>query len=138
MAADDQLSTQDNTSTLNCRAITGPGQSSPHAFGNRAKTYIDAAGVFQPKNEPACPDRGRSDAGLPPKGDPAVPAFADHGWRWGGAWTTPIGYQHFERRFQRDIVVGARLRWSASRADSCAGGGQPLMCLITFAQIRKR
>ncbi|WP_196761560.1 M15 family metallopeptidase, partial [Mycobacterium avium] len=35
--------------------------------------------------------------GLLHDGDPAVRAFADSGWRWGGQWTAPVDYQHFER-----------------------------------------
>jgi D-alanyl-D-alanine carboxypeptidase len=23
--------------------------------------------------------------------------FTDRGWQWGGDWTNPIDYQHFER-----------------------------------------
>jgi hypothetical protein len=26
-----------------------------------------------------------------------VAAFARHGWTWGGTWTSPVDYQHFER-----------------------------------------
>ena len=43
-------------------------------------------------------DRKRTDPGMLHAGDPAVRAFTDRGWRWGGYWRTPKDYQHFERR----------------------------------------
>jgi hypothetical protein len=30
--------------------------------------------------------------------NPAVRAFTDRGWTWGGDWHNPIDYQHFEYR----------------------------------------
>ena len=42
-------------------------------------------------------DRSRAVPGLLHGADPTVHVFTDRGWRWGGYWTTPIDYQHFER-----------------------------------------
>lgn len=103
--ADDELSMRDNnTSAFNCRDIPGSGSWSWHAYGRAIdlnpliNPYIDAAGDFQPDNAEVYLDRGRIDPGLLRDGDPAVLAFTDRGWRWGGHWRTPKDYQHFERR----------------------------------------
>ncbi|MGV0872073.1 M15 family metallopeptidase [Mycolicibacterium sp. XJ879] len=103
--ADDELSMRDNnTSAFNCRDIPGSGSWSWHAYGRAIdlnpliNPYIDAAGDFQPDNAEVYLDRSRIDPGLLHDGDPAVLAFTDRGWRWGGHWRTPKDYQHFERR----------------------------------------
>ncbi|MGE2724442.1 M15 family metallopeptidase [Mycolicibacterium pulveris] len=103
--ADDELSMRDNnTSAFNCRDIPGSGSWSWHAYGRAIdlnpliNPYIDAAGDFQPDNAEVYLDRDRIDPGLLHDGDPAVLAFTDRGWRWGGHWRTPKDYQHFERR----------------------------------------
>lgn len=101
--ADDELSMRDNnTSAFNCRDIPGTGSWSYHAYGRaidlnpRFNPYIDSTGAFQPANAEVYLDRNRIDPGLLKAGDPAVRAFTDHGWQWGGAWRTPKDYQHFE------------------------------------------
>jgi hypothetical protein len=101
--ADDELSMQDNnTSAFNCRGIPGTGRWSYHAYGRAidvnamVNPYVDETGAFQPKNAAIYLDRTRRDQGMLHEGDPAVRAFTDRGWRWGGRWTSPIDYQHFE------------------------------------------
>ncbi|WNG88599.1 M15 family metallopeptidase [Mycobacterium sp. ITM-2016-00317] len=101
--ADDELSMRDNnTSAFNCRDIPGTGNWSLHAYGRavdvnpRLNPYIDRRGDFQPANAGPWVDRTRTDAGMLHDGDPAVRAFTDRGWRWGGHWRTPFDYQHFE------------------------------------------
>ena len=103
-AADDELSMEDNNSSaFNRRGIPGTNQWSQHAYGRAIdlnplfNPCVYASGAFQPKNAAAYLDRSRTDPGLLRGGDPAVHVFADRGWRWGGYWTTPIDYQHFER-----------------------------------------
>ena len=102
--AEDELSMEDNnTSAFNCRGIHGTNRWSQHAYGRAIdlnpllNPSIDSPGVIEPKNAAAYLDRSRTDPGLLHGGDPAVHAFTDRGWRWGGYWTTPIDYQHFER-----------------------------------------
>lgn len=102
--ADDELSMADNnTSAFNCRGIPGSDQWSPHAYGRAidlnplVNPCIYSGGAFEPKNAAAYLDRSRTDPGLLHDGDPAVRVFTDRGWRWGGAWTTPLDYQHFEQ-----------------------------------------
>ncbi|EJZ10976.1 M15 family metallopeptidase [Mycolicibacterium vaccae] len=101
--ADDELSMRDNnTSAFNCRDIPGTGSWSLHAYGRavdvnpRLNPYIDRRGEFQPANAGPWVDRVRTDPGMLHDGDPAVRAFTDRGWRWGGHWRTPLDYQHFE------------------------------------------
>ncbi len=103
-AADDELSMEDNnTSAFNCRGIPGSNQWSQHAHGRaidlnpRLNPCVYARGTFQPQNAADYLDRSRTDPGLLHDGDPAVRAFTDREWRWGGDWMEPIDYQHFER-----------------------------------------
>ncbi len=102
--ADDELSMEDNnTSAFNCRLVPGTDQWSPHAYGRAIdiNTLVNpclyASGYFEPQNAAAYLDRTRTAPGLLHNGDPAVHAFTDRGWRWGGEWTGPLDYQHFER-----------------------------------------
>ncbi|BBX99720.1 hypothetical protein MSEO_02200 [Mycobacterium seoulense] len=102
--ADDELSMEDNnTSAFNCRHIPGTNDWSPHAYGRaidlnpRVNPCLYASGYFEPENAAAYLDRNRTDPGLLHVGDPAVRVFTDRGWRWGGEWTAPLDYQHFER-----------------------------------------
>ena len=99
--AQDELSMQDNnTSAFNCRALVDGW--SLHAYGRAVDVnplvnpYIDAAGNLEPTTAARYLDRSRDDLGLLRADSPAVRAFTDRGWRWGGAWTDPVDYQHFE------------------------------------------
>lgn len=101
--AEDELSMRDNnTSGFNCRDIPGTGRWSLHAYGRavdinpRQNPHIDRRGEFQPANAGPFVDRARRDPGMLHDGDPAVRAFTDRGWAWGGYWRTPKDYQHFE------------------------------------------
>jgi len=103
--AEDELSMRDNnTSAFNCRGIPGSQSWSLHAYGRAIDVnpllnpYIDSSGDLQPATAGPYLDRTRIDPGLLHPGDPAVLAFTDRGWRWGGAWRSPIDYQHFELR----------------------------------------
>ena len=103
-AADDELSMEDNnTSAFNCRGIPGTTRWSQHAYGRAIdlnpllNPCIFASGELQPHNAAAYLDRSRTEPGLLHGADPAVHAFTDRGWRWGGDWLGPIDYQHFER-----------------------------------------
>ena len=99
--AEDELSMQDNnTSGFNCRPL-GNGWSE-HAYGRAVDVnplvnpYRDASGDLQPKTAARYLDRTRDNLGLLHAGDAAVRAFTDRGWHWGGAWSNPVDYQHFE------------------------------------------
>ena len=104
-AADDELSMEDNNSSaFNCRDIAGTGGWSRHAYGRAidlnplVNPYIHRSGAFQPTNAAPYLDRNRNDPGLLRDGDPAVRAFTDRRWSWGGYWRRSRDYQHFERR----------------------------------------
>jgi hypothetical protein len=103
-AADDELSMEDdNTSAFNCRGIPGSDHWSQHAYGRAVdlnpllNPCIYSSGAFEPHNAAAYLDRRRADPGLLHDGDAAERVFTDRGWRWGGSWTSPVDYQHFER-----------------------------------------
>ena len=104
-AADDELSMEDNnTSAFNCRDIPGTGRWSRARLrsGHRRQPATQPVhrqhGRLPTQNAAPYLDRNRIDPGLLHDGDPAVRAFTDRGWRWGGYWRTPKDYQHFERR----------------------------------------
>lgn len=101
--AADELSMRDNnTSAFNCRPLPGSSRWSLHAYGRAVDVnplvnpYIDAAGKLEPATAGPYLDRTRDDLGLLRADSPAVRAFTDRGWRWGGAWRDPVDYQHFE------------------------------------------
>ncbi len=103
--AEDELSMEDNnTSAYNCRPLPGSTKPSMHAYGWAVDVnplinpYIDSDGHIEPATAGPYLDRNRTDAGMLHAGDPAVRAFTDRGWRWGGDWRTPKDYQHFEIR----------------------------------------
>ncbi|MCZ0730063.1 M15 family metallopeptidase [Mycolicibacterium iranicum] len=103
--ADDELSMRDNnTSAFNCRAIPGSGSWSLHAYGRaidinpKLNPYIPSNGKYEPANAGPWIDRTRTEPGMLHDADAAVRAFTDRGWRWGGHWTSPKDYQHFEIR----------------------------------------
>lgn len=102
--ADDEASMEDNnTSAFNCRPLPSGRAWSLHAYGRAVDVnpllnpYITKSGDLQPKTAAAYLDRNRTDPGILRAGDPAVRAFTDRGWTWGGSWHNPIDYQHFER-----------------------------------------
>jgi hypothetical protein len=102
--AGDELSMRDNnTSAFNCRPRPGSDAWSLHAYGRAIdinpliNPYIDAGGDLQPATAARYLDRSRDDLGLLHDGDAAVRVFTSRGWRWGGDWSNPIDYQHFER-----------------------------------------
>ncbi|MFN8033330.1 MAG: M15 family metallopeptidase [Mycobacterium sp.] len=101
--ADDELSMEDNnTSAFNCRPMPSGRSWSLHAYGRAIdlnpllNPYITTSGDLQPRTAGRYLDRTRRDPGILHAGDPAVRAFTDRGWTWGGSWHNPIDYQHFE------------------------------------------
>jgi hypothetical protein len=101
--AEDELSMRDNnTSAFNCRPLPGSTAWSLHAYGRAVdinplvNPYIDSGGNLEPKTAGRYLDRALDVPGMLRADDAAVRAFTDRGWRWGGAWTDPVDYQHFE------------------------------------------
>nr|WP_291888505.1 M15 family metallopeptidase [Cellulomonas sp.] len=97
--SDDASMAADNTSALNCRAVTGGTRWSEHAYGRA----IDVNPVENPYvlGRHVAPPAGREFADRPDApgvihdDDVVVQAFASVGWEWGGDWSSPIDYQHF-------------------------------------------
>ena len=100
---DDELSMEaNNTSAFNYREITGGGRPSNHAYGRA----IDINTFLNPyiKGKTVLPHGANYD----PKVDGTFTAdslivreFLRLGWAWGGNWTTPIDYQHFEKPLKK-------------------------------------
>lgn len=105
---DDASMADDNSVCFNYREITGGGLPSIHSYG----LAIDVNPIENPylgfgKTEA---EKGQAKV-LPPLGwsyvnranakpgmvEPIVPLFKQHGFKvWGGNWTTPIDWQHFQ------------------------------------------
>jgi len=92
-----------NSVSFNFRYIAGTTVISRHGFGMaidinpiqnpyiRGETIWPAAGV-------AYLDRDYVRPGMIVRGDAVYQAFVGRGWTWGGNWTSPRDYHHFERR----------------------------------------
>ncbi len=100
---DDELSMEaNNTSAFNYREITGGGRLSNHAYGRA----IDINTFLNPylKGDIVLPHGAKYDptvAGTFTLGNPIVQAFLQLGWTWGGNWTSPRDYQHFEKPLKK-------------------------------------
>jgi hypothetical protein len=99
---DDEASMEaDNTSAFNCRPITGGGGWSQHAYGRAIdldpleNPYLSGS-VIQPTTAGRFIDRDQRVPGMIHAGDAIVSAFAAAGWSWGGNWSDPTDYQHFQ------------------------------------------
>jgi hypothetical protein len=100
----DELSmAANNTSGYNCRRVAGTDRWSDHAYGRAIdinpvqNPYILSSGTVLPPNGARYVDTTRTHAGRILAGHPAVEAFERRGWTWGGHWSMPIDYQHFEK-----------------------------------------
>ena len=100
---DDELSMEaNNTSAFNCRDITRGGQLSNHAYGRA----IDINTSLNPyiKGDIVLPHGAKYDpsiAGTFTADHPMVRAFLKLGRIWGGNWTSPLDYQHFEKPLKK-------------------------------------
>ncbi|MGN6238991.1 MAG: M15 family metallopeptidase [Cellulosimicrobium cellulans] len=96
---DDASMAADNTSAFNCRPVAGTDRWSEHSFGRA----IDVNPVENPwvRGTAVAPPAGAAFVAREPApgvilpDDVVVPAFAAAGWSWGGAWESPVDYQHF-------------------------------------------
>lgn len=99
--ADDNASMRaDNTSAFNCRTIAGTDRWSNHAYGqaldiNPLRNPYVRGGSVDPPEGAAYADRSDVRPGMLHAGSPAVHAFTNRGWDWGGAWSSGQDYQHF-------------------------------------------
>lgn len=96
---DDELSMEaDNTSAFNYREVTGGGRLSNHAYGRA----VDINTFENPyvKGDIVLPHGSHYDpkvAGTFDADSVIVREFLRLGWAWGGNWTSPRDYQHFEK-----------------------------------------
>jgi hypothetical protein len=101
--SDDASMAVNNTSAFNCRPVTGGSGWSRHAYGTaidlnpRQNPYVTSGGTVLPPEGATYLDRP-AQPGVIHEGDGVVEAFAAIGWRWGGDWSDPIDYQHFDAR----------------------------------------
>jgi len=96
---DDELSMEaNNTSSFNYREVTGGGRLSNHAYGRA----VDINTFFNPyvKGNLVLPHGATYDPnvrGTFTAESSVVREFLRLGWAWGGNWTSPRDYQHFEK-----------------------------------------
>jgi hypothetical protein len=100
---DDASMAANNTSGFNCRDVTGkPGIFSNHSWGRAidinplTNPYVKGGNVSPPQSRRYL-DRDQILPGLIRKDSFVVKRFLKAGWRWGGNWSDPIDYQHFEK-----------------------------------------
>jgi hypothetical protein len=95
--------THNNTSSFNDRNISGSDKISLHAYGAaidinpRQNPYIISDGKEVVVKPALGADYVQRPAANPAMAEHAVAIFARHGFViWGGAWTNPKDYQHFQ------------------------------------------
>ena len=100
---DDASMAANNTSAFNCRDVTGkPGTFSNHSWGRAidinplTNPYVKGGKVSPPEGRRYL-DRNQKAPGLIQAGSFVVKRFLKAGWRWGGNWSDPKDYQHFEK-----------------------------------------
>ena len=110
--ADDDLSCFDNnTSCFNYRLVTGGSTLSNHATGcaidinpvNNPYVTYDSGGEPYVVDDKAVPylDRTNPEAGamhMITHDDLCYRLFTERGYTWGGDWSNPVDYQHFEKK----------------------------------------
>lgn len=101
---DDAAMAANNTSSFNCRAVTGkPGLFSQHSYGSAIdintliNPYVKGKTVLPP-NGIAFADRTKPHQGKITKNSIVYKEFIKHGWTWGGNWKDLKDYQHFEKK----------------------------------------
>lgn len=104
----DSASIEENNSSAFCyRQITGGGSLSRHAYGcaidinPQQNPYVwQGSDGLRWSHSNASPyiDRNSGDPHVIVKGDTCYSIFEKYGFSWGGNWSNPIDYQHFEKR----------------------------------------
>ena len=99
---DDETSMRDNnTSCFNYRVIAGSSSLSNHSFGlaidiNPLYNPYVSGGYVQPATGTAYVDRSGDFPYKIDREDLCYQLFTAHGFTWGGDWSSPKDYQHFE------------------------------------------
>lgn len=98
---------ENNTSAFCFRKITGGSRLSNHAYGcaidinpqqNPYVWYENGSKQWDHSNADYYIDRSTGDPHMIVKGDDCYRIFEKYGFSWGGEWSNPIDYQHFERK----------------------------------------
>jgi hypothetical protein len=89
-----------NTASYVCRAARGQTTWSQHAYGtavdiNPFHNPLVKRDLVIPELASAYADRDAERPGMHVAGGPAVRAFTDIGWTWGGTWRSSKDYMHF-------------------------------------------
>ncbi|UDY22994.1 M15 family metallopeptidase [Nocardioides sp. Kera G14] len=92
-----------NTSAFNCRPARGTTVWSEHAYGlavdvNPFQNPYTKGDVVLPELARSYVDRNNPRPGMIMANSPAVRAFSEVGWNWGGYWTSLKDLQHFSLR----------------------------------------
>lgn len=99
---DDETSMRDNnTSCFNYRVIAGSSSLSNHSFGlaidiNPLYNPYVSGGYVQPATGAAYTDRSGDFPYKIDREDLCYQLFTERGFTWGGDWSSPKDYQHFE------------------------------------------
>ena len=102
-ASDDRSMEADNTSCFNYRTVPGTQKLSKHARGLAIdinpleNPYIDRSGKVRPEGAEPYVDRSKDFPHKIDRDDLCYRLFIEHGFKWGGAWSTMKDYQHFEK-----------------------------------------
>lgn len=103
-SSDESSMEANNTSAFNCRAVTGGGGWSEHAYGTAIdinpvqNPYVTASGTVLPRSGRPWTDRTLREPGMITPNSVSRTAFAAVGWYWGGDWTNPKDFQHLSLR----------------------------------------
>lgn len=95
-----------NTSAFNYREVTGGGNLSNHAYGcaidinpqqNPYVWYYNGQAQWTHSNASDYIDRTSGNPHVIVAGDTCHSIFTKYGFSWGGDWSNPVDYQHFEK-----------------------------------------
>ena len=100
----DELSmSADNSSAFCCRRVTGETVFSRHSYGTAIdinpveNPYLRKDGSFAPIESAPYLDRSDVRPGMITGDDLCFRLFSEHGWKWGGNFTSEVDYQHFSK-----------------------------------------
>ena len=115
-AVDEDSMADNNSSCFNYRVISHTTIISKHGLGiavdinplyNPYTKMVDGARTVEPANGEAYLDRGADFPYKIDENDLCYKLFIEHGFEWGGAWTSSKDYQHFELPKERTEEIRA-------------------------------
>lgn len=94
---DDRSMEANNSSAFNYRLILGTDRLSNHSLG-KALDINPMQNPYFARDGKVYPAGAVYDLSVPGTVTPEiVELFKSRGWKWGGDWTVPVDYQHFEK-----------------------------------------